>query len=250
ICRPAIELEATQDPMENARLHRAGHFTEAMMIFEDVFVPWDQVLVYKNETVASRLALGFALYHRFTAISYRACLASHLVGIARLMSQYNGIDKVPHIIQQIAQLITYAEMQNVCAKMAALECTIEPTTGFALPNAQHTNLGKLFSNSGHMGAKQALIDICGGLAVNAPGAEDYQNPELREDIDKYLAGGNGVSGIQRFKLFVAVRELLAIYGGLEDVGELHAEGSMWPSVLELWRSYDYREVEEKILAQL
>lgn len=250
ICRPALELEATQDKMENSRLHRSGHFTEAMMIFENVFVPWDRVLVYKNEDAASRLALGFALNHRFTAISYRACLASHLVGISKLMSEYNGIDKVPHIIKQIAELISYAEMQTVCAKMAAYECKIDKKTGFALPNPQHTNLGKLYSNAGHMKAKEALIDISGGLAVNAPGAEDYANPELRKDIDKYLAGGNGVSGIDRFKLFVAVRELIAIYGGLEDVGELHAEGSMWPSVMELWRTYDYRKVKENILSHL
>jgi len=246
ICRPAIEMEATSVEMENARLRISGHFTEAMVIFDDVLVPWDRVFVYKNGAVASQLALAFALNHRFTAVSYRACLATFLVGMTKLISEYNGVEKVAHIIKNIATLISYAEIQNVCAKMAAYECQIDPKTGIALPNPLYTNLGKLYSNLEHMKAKEAVIDTAGGMAITAPGGEDFMNPELQKDIDKYLAGRN-VSGNDRFKLFLLLREGLGLYGGLEDVGELHAEGSIWPSTMELWRGYDYTDIKKTIL---
>ena len=249
ICRPALELEASQDQMENARLRIGRHFTEAMVIFDDVLLPWERVFVYKNGKLASRLALTFALFHRFTAVSYRSCLATNLVGIAKLVSEYNGVEKVSHIIKNIADLISYAEMQKVCAKMAAHECQIDPKTGIAMPNPLYTNLGKLYSNLGHMRAKEAVIDTAGGMAITAPGAEDYYNENLRKDIDKYLAGRN-VSGIDRFKLFLLIRENLGLYGGLEDVGELHAEGSIWPSVMELWRGYNYDDIKKNILGYL
>ena len=249
ICRPAIELEATQDKMENSKLRIGRHFSEAMVIFDDVLVPWERVFVYKNGKLASRLALTFALFHRFTAVSYRACLATNFVGIAKLVAEYNGVDRVSHIIKNIADLITYAEMQKVCAKMAAYECQIDKNTGIAMPNPLYTNLGKLWSNLGHMKAKEAVIDTAGGMAVTAPGAEDYYNEALRKDIDKYLAGKN-VSGIDRFKLFLLIRESIGLYAGLEDVGELHAEGSIWPSVMELERTYNYDEVKKTILGYL
>jgi len=246
ICRPALEAETAKLPMENVRMRISGHFTEAMVIFDKVLIPWDRVIVYKNGAVASQLALAFALNHRFTAVSYRASLATFLVGMTKLISEYNGVEKVAHIVKNMATLISYAEIQNVCAKVAAYECQIDPKTGIALPNPLYTNIGKLYSNQQHMKSKEAVIDTAGGMAITAPGAEDYLNPELQKDIDKYLAGHN-VSGNDRFKLFLLLREGLGLYGGLEDVAELHAEGSMWPSIMELSRGYDYTDIKKTIL---
>ena len=91
------------------------------------------------------------------------------------------------------------------------------------------------------GKKDAADSEGQSAVITAPSGEDYLNPQLREDIDKYLAGKN-VSGIDRFKLFLLIRENIGLYGGLEDVGELHAEGSIWPSIMELYRGYNYNEV--------
>ncbi|MGD0854561.1 MAG: 4-hydroxyphenylacetate 3-hydroxylase N-terminal domain-containing protein [Dehalococcoidia bacterium] len=245
LLRPALELESSQSDIEQARRRTAGHFTEAMIIFDKVFIPWERVFIYKDFAQGSRLALNFALWHRFTAVSYRGALATMQVGMAKLLAQYNGIDGVAHITRNIADLIMYAEIQRVCAKMAALECSIEPKTGIAIPNSLVTNVGKLYSNTGHFKAKQAVIDTAGGMAITAPSGEDFANPLLKKDIDKYLAG-HDVSGIDRYKLFILLRESLGLYGGLEDVGELHAEGSILPSVMELYRTYNYGPITKLI----
>ena len=243
--RPALEVESSKNDLEQARRRVGGHFSEAMIIFDNVFIPWERVFVYKDSAAGTRLALTFALFHRFTAISYRPALATILVGIAKMLAEYNGVDGVPHIRGHIAHLIQYAEIQRLCAKMAAYECTIDSKTGIAMPNPLDTNLGKLYSNEGHFKAKEAVIDIAGGLAITAPSGEDYMNENLRKDIDKYLAG-HEVSGSDRFKLFVLARESIGLYAGLEDVGELHAEGSILPSILELYRTYNYDEVKRLV----
>ena len=245
LVRPALEVESSQSDMELARRRTSGHFSEALIIFDNVFIPWERVFIYKDFAQGSRLALNFALWHRFTAVSYRGALATILVGLTKLLAQYNGIDGVPHITRNISDLIMYAEIQRVCAKMAAYESSIEPKTGIAIPNSLVTNVGKLYSNTGHFKAKQAVIDTAGGLAITTPSGEDYANDKLRKDIDKYLAG-HDVSGIDRFKLFTLLRESIGLYGGLEDVGELHAEGSILPSVLELYRTYDYGPITKLV----
>jgi len=241
MCRPALEIEGGQAELENIKLRIGRHFSEALIIFDNVLIPWERVFVYKDSEKGSGLALLFALFHRYTAVCYRCCLAGITVGMAKLIAEYNGIARVGHIVKNIADLITYAEMQKLCAKMAAHECSFNKKTGIAIPNPLYTNLGKLWSNLGHMQAKMALIDTAGGNAITAPGIEDYLNPGLMKDIDKYFAGKN-VSGIDRFKLFLLIRETIGNYGGLEDVGELHAEGSVWPSIMELYRGYNYDEV--------
>lgn len=245
LIRPSIEVESSQHPMELLRRQIGGHFSEAMIIFDKVFVPWERVFIYKNFEQGSRLALNFALWHRFTAVSYRGALATIQVGLTKMLAEYNGIDGISHITRNISDLIMYAEIQRVCAKMAAIEHTIEPKTGIAMPNSIVTNVGKLYSNVGHFHAKQCVVDTAGGLAITAPGGEDYDNPLLKKDIDKYLAGHN-VSGTARFKLFLLAREAIGLYGGLDDIGELHAEGSIMPSVLELYRSYNYGPIMQQI----
>lgn len=245
ICRPCPELEASPNEPEHPTQRFGGHFSETLIIFDKVFVPWDRVFVYRDSIQGSRLALNFALWHRFTAVSYRGAWANIMIGITKLLAEYNGTENVAHINRNICYLIQYAEIQKICGKMAAIESSMEPKTGLAVPNPIYTNIGKLFSNSGHFEARQAMIDTAGGLAITAPSGEDFLNDELKQDIDKYLAGHN-VSGINRFKLYMLVREAVGLHAGLEDVGELHAEGSILPSVLELSRSYKYDEVKQYV----
>ncbi len=44
---------------------------ETLTVFDDVFVPWDRVLLCGETPYAGALALGFVEFHRFTAVSYK-----------------------------------------------------------------------------------------------------------------------------------------------------------------------------------
>jgi 4-hydroxybutyryl-CoA dehydratase/vinylacetyl-CoA-Delta-isomerase len=71
-----------------------------------------------------------------------------------------------------------------------------------------------------------LQDIAGGLVVTAPGVEDFDHLELGASVDKYLAGGAGVSGRDRWELIELIRDLTASeFGGYNYVVTLHGEGS-------------------------
>ena len=108
----------------------------------------------------------------------------------------------------------------------------------------YTNVGKLYSNEAFINILKSLIDVAGGAAITIPSADDYSNVELKPIIDKYMSAA--VSGDQRFKLLLAVREVIALLGGLEAVLHIHAEGSMEASRIELYRSYDYTEAKQLI----
>jgi 4-hydroxybutyryl-CoA dehydratase/vinylacetyl-CoA-Delta-isomerase len=243
IARPAMGTEAALHDLEGptCRKRRAG---ETTTIFEDVFVPWERVFVYKDIKVASGLALLFALWHRLSALSYRAGLAEHLIGLGKLVAEANGVDKVSHIRRDIVDLISFAEIQRMCARMAAYECHIDKKTGIAVPNHIYTNVGKLYSNEAYLNVIRSLIDIAGGIACTAPSGDDYANKELKQDISKYLAGA--IAGEDRFKLMLILREKVALLGGEEAVIHIHAEGSMEASIIELYRSYDFTESERVI----
>ena len=95
-----------------------------------------------------------------------------------------------------------------------------------------------------MNVIRSLIDIAGGIAITAPSGDDYANEELKQSINKYLAAA--ISGEDRFKLMLILREQIAHLGGPESVIHVHAEGSMEASIIELYRSYDFTESKRLI----
>ena len=243
ICRPAISAEAALNYSEGPRASRVA-VLESMTIFDNVFVPWERVFVYRDVEKASRLALMFALWHRFSAVSYRVGLADYLIGLAKLVAEANGVGQAHHIQKDIVDVITYGEIQKMCAKMAAFEGIKHEETGIYIPNPIYTNIGKLYSNVNYMNVVHSLIDLAGGLAITAPSGDDYDNEELRKDIAKYLSAA--VPGEDRFKLFLALRETIALMGGEESVTHIHAEGSERASLLELYRTYDFSGPEQLV----
>ena len=60
---------------------------ETLTVFDDVFVPWERVFLYREPELAGRVSLGFVEFHRFTAVSYKLPLLDALVGTAALIAE-------------------------------------------------------------------------------------------------------------------------------------------------------------------
>ena len=82
---------------------------DTLTVFDDVFVPWERVLLCGETPYAGALALGFVEFHRFTAISYKLPLLDLMIGAAMLMAEANGIEKTGHVRDKLSRLITYRE---------------------------------------------------------------------------------------------------------------------------------------------
>jgi len=243
ICRPAVGAEAALNDLEGVRASKLA-VLESLTILDNVFVPWERVFVYKDVEKAGMLALMFALWHRFSAVSYRVGLADYLIGLAILVAEANGVERASHIQKDIVDVVTYTEIQKMCAKMAAYEGIKHEATGIYIPNPIYTNIGKLYSNTNYLNVIHSLIDIAGGLAITAPSGDDYDNEELRKDINKYLSAA--IPGEERFKLFLILRETVALMGGEESITHIHAEGSGRASLIELYRTYDFEGPKQLI----
>ncbi|OGB99961.1 MAG: hypothetical protein A3G35_15605 [candidate division NC10 bacterium RIFCSPLOWO2_12_FULL_66_18] len=217
---------------------------ETLTVFDDVLVPWDRVFLKGEWQYAGPLALTFVEFHRFTAISYKLPLVDLLVGCARLMAEYNGLERVSHVRDKMIHLIGYAETLRALTHMAALHCKlVEP--GIAVPNQMLVNIAKHHFASHYHQAVQWVQDISGGLVVTGPSGRDLKSPEIGGYVKKYLAGKKGVSGDTRLQAFKMVRDLTASdFGGYQEVLAVHAEGSIEAEKLAIFRSYDSKSAYE------
>jgi aromatic ring hydroxylase len=238
IQRPVMETEAAVHDWEHVGT-KQGTSVESLTIFDNVFVPWEHVFVYKDIEAASKLAIMFPRWHRISAISYRYGLAEFLLGMVKLVAEANGVDEAPHIVKNITDIIRFVEIQRVCTKMAALECYIDEASGIAVPNILYANIAKIHSNENYLPIIRSLIDTAGGIAYTVPSGDDYANEELRPYIKKYLRGA--VPGEDRFKLALLIREWIGVMGGFLSTTYVSAEGTMQASLIEIYRQYDFTE---------
>ncbi|MFW6011443.1 MAG: 4-hydroxyphenylacetate 3-hydroxylase N-terminal domain-containing protein, partial [Desulfosalsimonas sp.] len=115
--------------------------TEAIIVFDNVFVPWDRVFMCGEWQYSMLIAYTFATFHRFTAISYKIPSVEVMAGCAVAMAKYNGLEKVGHIRDKLASISAYVETLRALTRASALEPVMYGN--IAVPNPLVTNMAKL-----------------------------------------------------------------------------------------------------------
>lgn len=214
----------------------ASHkMVETLTVFDDVFVPWEQVFFDANAGVAGDAALTFVEYHRFTAVSYKLPLLDALVGAGVAVAQSNGILGASHVRDKLTWLAGYAETVRGLIELAAQRAEVEDDVAY--PHVFTTNLAKwTFARDIHHAFEQ-VQDLAGGLLVTGPAGADWEAAEIRPVLEKYLRGATPAS--ERLPLMNLVSDLTTkLYGGYQAVLAVHAEGSIEAEKLAIFRSYD------------
>jgi 4-hydroxybutyryl-CoA dehydratase / vinylacetyl-CoA-Delta-isomerase len=221
---------------------------ETLTVFDDVLVPWERVFMAGEWQTAGELAKTFVEFHRFTAVSYKTPLLELLVGMATLMAEYNGIARAAHVRDKLVQLVMYLETVRGLTKAAALECQYRQ--GIAVPGVVYTNAAKYYFASQYHEMARLVQDIAGGLVVTAPMEEDWNNPETRPDMERYLGGSAAATAEARLRAVNLVRDITASdLGGYLELLAIHAEGSLETQKLTILMDADlgpYREYAKRL----
>lgn len=246
VCRTIGDRERSEF---DAPVSRHNVEIESLTLFEDLFVPWERVFLAGEWEWAGPLATTFAQFHRYTGVAYKPPIGDLFVGCAQLVAEWNGVAEAAHVREKITRLIQYTETIRACGKAAALDA--ELVEGIALPNPVFTNVGKHHFASQFHEAVRLLQDLAGGLAITVPSERDYLNPEVKADLDRYLAGAQGVPAEWRITLFHLIRDLTASdFGGYNLVVTLHGEGSLQTQLLTTYREYDLERPKALVRAIL
>jgi len=229
-----------ESPLSSKHIH-----LHSLTVFDDVFVPWERVFLCRETQAAGPLAHYFAIWHRFTGVSYKAPSGDQLIGAAQLIAEYNGVADASHIRNKIADLIAYTECIRAHAKAAALDCKM--IEGIAVPNPATINVGKYLFARGFHDAVRNVQDIAGGLTVTVPTEADWESPQTKPFVEKYLKGVADISTEDRIKLFYLIRDLVAGEGsGEHQVVSLHGEGSLEAQRIAAYREYDLEKCKRLV----
>ena len=198
---------------------------EALVIFEDVFVPNDRIFMNGETDFCGRLVETFAAYHRQSYGGCKVGVGDVLVGAAAAISEYNGTANASHIKDKITEMVHLNETLYSCG-IACSSCGKKTPSGNYLVDVLLENVCKQNVTRFPYEISRLLHDIAGGICVTMPSAKDLSNPETRKLVEKYLAGVDGVNAKDRMKMMRLIENLVlgrAAVGYLTE--SMHGAGS-------------------------
>ena len=217
-----------------------GDFQEAgghpMVIFDNVFVPNERVFLAGEWQFSRLVTTSFARYHRFSVISSRTAHIQALTGLAMLMAEYNGLTNATRIRDMLAWLAMYADIGEALGKAATVTAEVDPEIGLAAPNETYANLGKYWCADNWHQAIKYLHDMTGGIAATMPSWKDWENPETRPYIDKYLGGDAKYPTEERIRALNMVNYESSPF---RAVTAIHAEGSLSAQRMMIYQQADW-----------
>lgn len=200
-----------------------GH--EALVIFDDVFVPWERVFMCKEYDFAGMMVERFAGYHRQSYGGCKVGVGDVLIGAAALAADYNGVPKASHIKDKLIEMTHLNETLYACG--IACSCEGHPTQAgnyeidLLLANVCKQNVTRYPYEIARLAE-----DIAGGIMVTMPSEADYRSPEVGRYVEKYLRGSATCSTEDRMRILRLIENMTL---GTAAVGyrteSLHGAGS-------------------------
>ncbi|MFA7509070.1 MAG: 4-hydroxyphenylacetate 3-hydroxylase C-terminal domain-containing protein [Mycolicibacterium vanbaalenii] len=226
---------------------RYGQST-AVVIFDDVFVPWEPLFLEAEYELWGTLTTTYATHHWHSCIGARAGFGDLLICAGALMIEANGLDPNVHghIREAMVELITIVEGFYACGVTASTYAAAEPS-GTVTPDAVFANIGKLLLANQIYDMHRLAHYVSGGLVVALPGPEEDHDPVTTAALAAVLGGRDDIPARQRLEVSRLIEDLTASYqGGWYSIISLHGGGSPEAMKREIWRQYPIAEKTELV----
>ncbi len=221
VTRPAIPRRREHFP---APIFNYGD-AESMVIFDDVFVPYERVFMKGEYMFAGLLALMFANYHRHSYTGCKPAISEIIASIAALIAEYSGIDREKHVQTKISHLIGTAELV-FAAGIASSINSVRFASGTYVPDEIYTNVGRRLAGEEIYHEYNILADIAGGLAATLPYEQDFASQEIGKLLHKYVQRKEGIPPEHVHRCYrLAEHYLVGDWAGVMQVAGVHGGGS-------------------------
>lgn len=229
------------DTIDRGNLLYGGH--EALVVFDDVFVPWDRVFMYKEHEFTGELVENFAAYHR-QSYACKVGVGDVLIGATQTVAEYNGIAKASHVRDKITEMNHLNETLYCGCVACASEGHREQSGTFnvdvLLANVHKQNITRFPYEIARLAQ-----DIAGGLLVTMPSDADLKAPETGKWLEKYLKAVSETPTESRMRILRLIENLTlgsAAVGYLTE--SMHGAGSPQAQRIMINRRVNMREKQK------
>jgi 4-hydroxyphenylacetate 3-monooxygenase len=236
VCRSGF---AGLRPAEDYPLANRFDEVDSLMVFDDVLVPWEDVLFYRHTRAASYIRATLHRYSAFAFVLRILYMADMMIGAALFNVRQTGLDKQQAVREKLAQLACYRE--TIDAHLVAAVANAEPSPGgLLMPNQSLLYTGRVHACSRLPEMMHLARELCGGQICVTPNEAAFAGEGTRRWLEKYYTVGEKWTAEDRRKLLAFARDLLnSDYAGHRLTFQLFAESPPFAHLNAVYMNFDF-----------
>ncbi len=222
---------------------------EAMVIFDDVFIPNELIFMDGETDFAAMLVQRFTTYHRRSYVC-KSGVGDVLIGAAAQVAEMNGVQNASHVKDKLVEM-THLNETIYGTGIAASYQGHATKSGAYICDDMLANVCKHHVTRMPYEIGRIAQDLAGGLMVTMPSEQELNHPEIGKLIHKYLKGSDSFSTEERLRVLRLIENMTL---GRNAVGYLtesmHGAGSPQAQRIEIGRTMqlEYKKRLAKVLA--
>jgi 4-hydroxyphenylacetate 3-monooxygenase len=237
ICRAGFTGRA---PREDYPLSNRFDEIDTLVVFDDVEIPWDDVLFYRHTRAATFIRATLHRYSAFPFVQRVERLADMMIGTALYNVRQTGLERQQPVQEKLATLACYREGIN--AHLTAAIALAEPSPGgLLMPNQSLLYAGRVHALTNLPQMMHTARELCGGQICLTPDAATFAHPEAGRWLEKYYSINDDWIAEDRRKLLAFGRDLLnSDYAGHRLTFELFAQSPPFAQLAAVYRNFDWQ----------
>jgi 4-hydroxyphenylacetate 3-monooxygenase len=228
ICRPSYELQAATlgSPFDYPLSSRFDE-NDAVLVFEDAVIPWENFLIYGNLEIASTYHLtGFIWRALMQGCTRLAVKLDFLAGLFIKAVEAVGTIEFRGIQASIGEILAW---RNLFWSLTDAMChnPVPSAGGSVLPNIEAASAYRILSNQAYPIIKGIIENQTGGALIAHPSSSrDWKREELRPLLDQFYRGSSGYTALDKIKLVKLLWDAIGSeFGGRHELYERSYSGS-------------------------
>jgi 4-hydroxyphenylacetate 3-monooxygenase len=220
---------------------------DATIFFDDVLVPWERVFLLGNVDMCNRIGSATQSQGHSGHQVLTRCLvkAEFILGLADLMVETLGSGTVPHVQEQVAELITQRDILKACLR--ASEADAAPNQwGVMSPDTAPLQAGRAQFGRSIYPRMVEIIQLLGTSSLMAlPSEADFDAP-FAPQLNQYLATDTS-NARDRTKLFhLAWDASCSSFSGRQVLYERMFGGNPLRNAMTLFNTYDKEPFRKQV----
>ena len=228
-CRASYEQVAaeTATPFDYPLSSRFDE-NDAIIVFDDVLIPWENVLVYRDIEMLKAFypKSGFFNGYTFQACTRLAVKLDFMAGLLNRALIASGSNTFRGVQVQLGEVINWRN--TFWALSDGMAGNPQPWVGdTVLPNGATSSAYRMLATEAWPRVVEIVQQVvASGLIYLPSSAKDFANPEIDRYLRQYVRGSNGIGYRERIKIMKLLWDAIGSeFGGRHELYERNYAGS-------------------------
>jgi 4-hydroxyphenylacetate 3-monooxygenase len=236
ICRTGF---AGRAPADDYPLSNRFDEVDTLVIFDDVLIPWENVLFYRHTKAAAFIRATLHRYSAFAFVQRNLKLADMLIGAALFNVRQTGLEKQQAVQEKLSRLAIYREGINAHLT-AAIALPERSPGGLMMPNQSLLYTGRVLACSQLHEMMHVARELCGGQICVTPDKAAFEDAETKPWLEKFYTINDQWVAEDRRRLLAFARDLLnSDYAGHRLTFQLFAQSAPFAHLAAVYRNFDW-----------